>query len=734
MNPVYKFYLQAGDSDTLHEAYPVYGGNLALNYELEREQRFFRAKLSGKLTFLRADYDRIMAATFGTVFYLHLYKNTDAGATQFSPYYTAKFSITDCTVNTDDRTIVVQPQTIDRYTDVLAGIDNEYNLITLTPAMNAVSAYKRPLVQVYEAGADFLNCYIAGTSWEQDCTAEDDKDQLGTHYFFGLDSVFIQADITKPQYAGRYRGVMKKTGVTGDYEIYSATLQNEQGATQYSIDVNMLCLGCNYGSKWYGFLYLKDGDTTLYTCTVGSDYGQELTDFDSGNYVFEGDDDDFQFYLENVFMMARWLTDATSVPDITLYDLPSDDIGDVNKNYHKVARVTAGTFTISTNVSSTPTEYGVANDAGTLYYAPPTGTGTDWFLPVVQSQWQGQVSFWFLYSAVFQYLENVGRAAYTMRNAYPLWSCISVLLGQISSVTFAGTSDYSQFLYGSLAMRGTDVTRLFVTPKSNVLAGDYSTPAQKAMTTLGKFLDMLRNLYQLYWYIDESNRLRIEHISWFKNGGSYSGSPQVGIDLTTLLERRNDTPWGYGVNEYSYEKFNMAQRYQFQWMDDARIPFMGDAIEMLSPAVEEGKVEEVNMGDFSADLDYMLLNPSVFSQDGFALMGCIGSGNSWAVPFLTYQEGSISITIQNGYLSMYYIEPNYWIYDLPAKSVRINGVTYTLSNVARHKQQKVSVPMDNTEVDFLKLVKTGLGNGEIRAYSLPLTSRVAQLTLNYDTE
>lgn len=733
-SPQYRFFLQAGSTDTLHAANPVYGGNLALNYELEREQRFFRAKLSGKLTFLRGDYDRIMAASFGTVFYLTMQRATDAAGTVYADYYKAKFTITDCTVDMDDKTVQVQPQTTDRYDDILAGLSNEYNLIELQPAMALVSAYKRPMVQVYQVGEDFLNCYIAGTTWEQDCTGEDDKDRLGTHFYFGLDSIFILADVTNPTYAGRYRGVVKRASYSSDTETFTGTLTYITGTSQYYIEVNITCYGCNYGSKWYGNMYLKTGDTILYTCTVGT--LTDMNDFDSGNYVFEGDNDDFAIYFTNTFMMARWLTDVTSQSGLTLYDLPKDDIGDVNRNYHKCARVSLGTFYISTNTSSTPTEYGVANSAGTLYYAPPTELPTDWYLPVEQSLWEDSVSYWFYYSAVFQMLEDTGRAAYQMRNAYPLWSCIKALLSQVApNVTFEGTSTYSEVLYGSTNPMGDgQQIRLFCTPKSNVLAGDYSTPAQKAMTTLGKFLDMLRNMYQCYWFIDDSNRLRIEHISWFKNGGTYSQAQQIGIDLTTMLERRNDTAWTYGVNQYSYEKETMTQRYQFEWMDDARIPFMGEPIEVLSPAVEEGKVETVTIGAFSSDLDYMLLNPSVFSQDGFALLGVKYQSSQWVVPFTSYTRNGLTITLQNGYLAMYYIQYWYWLYDMPAKSVKVNGNTYTLTNVARRKQQKVSAPMGGDDVDFLKLVKTGLGNGEIRAVSLPLTSRVAQITLNYDTE
>ena len=737
MIPQYRFFLQVGANGTQVAASPVYGDNLALNYEMEQGQRFFRAKLNGKLTFYREDFTLIMAQPFGTVFYLYMEISTDPAGMTFAPYYKSKFTITDCTVNLDDRLITVQPQTTDQYDEVLAGMDNEYNLITLAPAMNGVTIRKRPLVQVYVAGSDFLNNYIAGTSWEQSCTANDNKNELGHVYWFGLDTIFCRIEVENAgDITGTYSGklVRTRTHMEGleNYEDYDVVLENDAGATDYYFNIDLTVKAGYYEDWWFGTIDLRRraGGTSV---SYSKKTFQSET-FNTGNYQLRGTAT-VNVYINNIFVMARWLTDATSVQSITLYDIPENDIAGENRNYHKVAQISVGCCYVSKNTSATPTQYGIANDAGTLYYAPPTNISNEWYMPIAQSEWENGTSYWFAYHLVFQYLEQQGMASYLLRNAYPLWSCISVLLAATgSSVTFAGTTAYSEFLYSNTNPISGEAIKLFVTPKSNILAGDYSVPAQKAMTTLGQFLDMLRNVYQLYWFIDADNRLRIEHIRWFKNGGSYASNSTIGIDLTELLEKRNATAWAYGVNEYTYEKEEMPQRYQFEWMDDERIPFKGDAIEILSPAVTEGKVENVSVGSFSSDIDYMLLNPSVFSQDGFALIGATGSGNSWSVPFLSYVQQGITTTLQNGYLAYVHLQPYYWVYDLPAKSVKINGTTYSLTYVSRRKQQRVTIPLGASDPDFVKLVKTEIGNGEIRAVSIPLSSRVAQVTLNYDTE
>lgn len=728
MIPSYRFYLQP-DRGTKALCHPIYGNSLALNYELEQGQRFFRAKLNGKITFVRDDYDNIMAEPFGKVFYFFIEKSTNAAGTAFSQYYKAKFAITDCTVNVDDRTITVQPQTTDQYDEVLAGLDNEYNLIQLAPVINSVDMYRRPLMQVYSVGAEELSCYMTSTDWKQDCTADNNKTRLGTTYHFGLDTLFLKVVISYSfTFSGTYTGRVVRTSYSSDDETFTGTLHS--ASSIYDIDVSITCNTGYYEDNWVGQMTLNnDGEPYYVAPIVGT--------FNSGQYRFEEVAEEVtSTFLATVtcnYMMARWITDATSVPNVTLYDIPAEDITEHNRNYHKCAMVTLGCCFQSNEVTSTPTEWGRVEGTSN-YYLPPSDMTAERYLPIAQDMWSGNTSYWFGYHVAIRYLENIGDKEITLKNAYPLWSCISVLLSQFSSTTFAGTSTYSQFLYASTNPVSGDSERLFVTPKSNILNGDYTTPAQKAMTTLGKFLDMLRNVYQCYWFIDASNRLRIEHISWFKWGGSYSSTPVIGIDLTEQLVSRSLTPWAYGVNEYTYEKQDMPQRYQFDWMDDATIPFMGEAIEILSPAVTEGKVEQISIGDFVADLDYMMLNPSVFSQDGLALLAASGSGNSWEVDFYYVTLNGVQYALQNGYLAMIYLQLQYWTYDLPAKSVKINGTTYELTEVSRRKQQKVTIPLGGDDPDMQKLVKTNIGNGEIRALSVPLGSRVAEVTLNYDTE
>ena len=75
----------------------------------------------------------------------------------------------------------------------------------------------------------------------------------------------------------------------------------------------------------------------------------------------------------------------------------------------------------------------------------------------------------------------------------------------------------------------------------------------------------------------------------------------------------------------------MAERYEYAWADETTTPFKGQAIEVLSPFVQQGKIEEVNIAKFNSDIDYIMLNPSDVSEEGFALMCCSVSGSTYTV-------------------------------------------------------------------------------------------------------
>ena len=104
------------------QAFPIYKDDLAKDFEKESNQEFFRAKLSGKLTFQSLDYDFIVAQPLDFQFVLEIFISYNAGQT-WTSYWRGTFWKTDCEFDNDAKTVVVQPTVWDQYNDVLAGMD-----------------------------------------------------------------------------------------------------------------------------------------------------------------------------------------------------------------------------------------------------------------------------------------------------------------------------------------------------------------------------------------------------------------------------------------------------------------------------------------------------------------------------------------------------------------------------------------------------------------------------------
>ncbi|MCM1077878.1 MAG: hypothetical protein NC344_06905 [Bacteroidales bacterium] len=830
----YRFFIRLGSGGAPHAVRPIYKDDLSIDYEKESGQQFFRAKLSGKLSFVREDYRYIIGAPLETTFFLDIEVSSDWGNT-WKPYYTGQFVMTDCTVNEADELITVQPDVSDVYNDILDGYENEYNLITCRPEIQPLYIARRPLIQVYISGDSVISCFLGGMAWEQDVTAVDDYNELIYKYHFAVDTEIKHAEVTGADYLsanGDYNGV-----VQGNYEDGTAKAELRHEPVRFvNTDTHMTFeVYLNELGKHYVRLRIVQDktNTVLYEYREAYDW-QGTYDIDLTPPAGSPATGKAHVYFTTRNIYARYLLDVEKFMGLDTYLLPSDDIAGSNRNYHRVIGYALGTTTFSDRMSDEPTEYGRTDTD--QYFMPPVSCGVK-FYPLAQSTWSN-FSLWFFFSQADDILDIEGRHTYKLKDAWPLASAINVLLAQFApDVKFYPTEEYSQFFYSEYNPLTRSTWKLYVTQKSNILAGEYSLAAQKAPATLKQFLDMLKNVFQCYWHV-EGDKLRIEHISWYMNGGSYSVMPEVGYDLTQLENIRNGKKWAFASSEYSWDKEDMPQRYQFEWMDECTTLFQGEPMEVMSAFVKKDKTEEVNVANFSADIDYMLLNPEAISSDGFALLcatqanalkayisGNIGGGsqgtdsehmmkldivpafrgqeaalriyamgggvaqveffdsggnsiysgssfgangetleydvtipaeaaqmsfhvlqghvnitiysmrvkNALEVPFITLRRDGVNHSMQNGYLSFAWLQPNLLLYNMPAWTIKVNGEDMEAKSIQRNKKQTVTFPTRGETIDLNDLVRTDIGNGQIEKISINLSSRMAKATLQYDT-
>jgi hypothetical protein len=670
--------------------HPIYKDDVSLEYTKESKQRFLRAGLSGTLKFIGSDFDYIQSQPFETEFLLFIEKSNDNGLT-WADYHPGVFYKTDCTIDADNNTIEAKINIKDQYTEVLAKMEDEYDLIKLAAEKTRVSIEKRPLLQIYHPGDSVVSCFLGGNVWEQDVIEPTTDIGLITNtYNFGLASTLHKWEVTNTPYGyGTIQGsplfcvgdyvknsqgdFIGRNGVYGISELWSGNtmryLIHPDSFVKTSEDIGSVYIDSN-SHKWiiylassefenigvlaykhtfelpssgtltweYGGINHSSINYDIYENRSGSGYytriyriSDSTTMFRSIQYlsplIYDAEaplmpyHDSARGYLNAFYKQpseyyARFLISAKSMFGVEAPMLTDDDLVAYNRNYERAFVYNIDCIVANNNASESATKYGIAPDE--LYYESPNSP-TDIFYPILKSTW-GYSSLWLSYESLDQSQETEGRKVYIMNDAVLISDAIKILLAQIDpTISHDGTSEYSNFLYsGDNPITHGDF-KLAITQKSNILIGEYGLPAQKAPITLKNILDMLQACYQCYWCIID-NKLIIEHVTWFKSGGTYGVNPLISFNASTSYHRKNNKPWDYGTLRYSFDKYEMPELFSFSWMDECTESFDGYPIKINSKFVTRGRKEEINVSQFSSDVDYMLLNPEAFSKEGFALL------------------------------------------------------------------------------------------------------------------
>ena len=134
---MYKFYI----NDV--RVFPNFKSDLAKEIARETGQMFFREKLSSKLVFQGADFDRLAYADLETAFNLRIeYRNN-------KEYFKGVFYQTDCSIDYNNRILEASISPLDAYTEILENLDKEIDLVAAAPKLMDLTAFKRPVIQVY---------------------------------------------------------------------------------------------------------------------------------------------------------------------------------------------------------------------------------------------------------------------------------------------------------------------------------------------------------------------------------------------------------------------------------------------------------------------------------------------------------------------------------------------------------------------------------------------------------
>lgn len=724
--PTYRFSLEI--SLVFTEVNPVYDDGLEKVTEKASGEEYYRETLNGSFAFLRDDYALIAGTSIEEQINFNMEK---WDGNQWQTYFSGYFTKADCKFEVDECgegicRVDITPR--DFYGAILGGMDKEFDLVELEPPKTGFNFTRQPIFQVYSLGDSVMTCYLGGTYFELEVPVPvSDVSDLFSTYFFGYagSHLVVFGDVLDPDISGEYINNVTLAALSATPSYVRKT----DGA--YSITLNA-------GTTEWEVKNVSTG-TVMYKSAPGAAlFEDDIVSIVGGHIA--------HCRGKNIF--TRFITNQLSVGSSPTSAIPASDIVSSPAAYDRVlaigltdSDVPEGTdwenvIIAHAGHSPTPTRYGKFPDGAPFfageYFTIPAGAGSGAIYPQGQSTWPG-ASFWFQYDSVLRDFQESGAELIQVADAYKLADALDAILQELNpGVSHSESDTFSDFLYGaSNAIRGA-VKYPIITPKTNITVGEYGQPAKKGPVKLADILQYLWAAYRCKWHIGASGNFIVEHISYYENGGTYSGT-EVSADLTTLTDPQTGKNWEHGANRWEYEKEEMPERIEPGWMDRTTREFEGYPIVVRSVFVQKGNIEQQKASRFTSDIDYMQLQPEDIGKDGFAVVECTQSKGVYTVPYveITLPDGA-EFKLQNGYLAFIYLHPNYHRYGLPASLIRLNEEDTTALSVTRRKIQEIDYPLIGI-TEPIKLVTTGLGTGKILELRENVAGEYLSVKIAHDT-
>lgn len=251
---------------------------------------------------------------------------------------------------------------------------------------------------------------------------------------------------------------------------------------------------------------------------------------------------------------------------------------------------------------------------------------------------------------------------------------------------------------------------LYFFQKDDIIDPTATKKAWKGMLSFKRLMQILRDVFQVYWYL-ESGKFKMEHISYWTNLiPGYAANPVIDYDLTVL----DDGAHILGLNRYEFKKVNMPNREHFTMMESGFEDFIGVDIIYSGICTNQRKVDQIRdytVNDITTDVWFIQNNPNDISKEGFVMI----------IDYSMVQGGTNAVNgilsgafIANAPLSWANLHNDYWKWDRVIIEGNMNNTLTTFYDAMKIKIQKdIKFPICCNEFDPTNLITTQIGNGEV---------------------
>ena len=708
------------------QVYPRYSDDLDKVSEKSKEYAGSRVELSSSLTFIGDDYNRIVEADYGTVFYITI----DRGI--YKDYFKGKFTINDCNVDKDMNMLSVKLTTNDEYKKIDEIYTTDVLLNELELGKIKVNYKRNILIQTYVTnnieGDSYVTNHQGGIFWEQSCTPS-------TAFAIANSSEWVVSSAYDPKafcYTDTpyldFNGTWQATDIwnTGRAQTYLHSSGNYEMQRYFRFG------SFNNVFYWWELKDLRADVVTWISEELNSgDDGFGIHDITKFTFVQVGNIN-ILYVAEEKIIFSRALIDddSSSIPDTEKYVNPqafcqneqyTNIIIDESSGSLIIDMINEVQITVSKDVQINPTIYNV-NPDGKYFKKNESATDYDNY-PLALNYW-GWFSIWIQSSAdliTAQYEYDTDTFTY----GYTLGSIIDGILAKFN----VDKQFISDFFSNTNNPIGSDVkTTPILTEVSNMSGIDPKNNilAKNGKLSLSKIMGYLES-YGLKWDLTDTH-FRVEHDFFYKNGESYSAAPGVGIDLVDKTSTRNLKSWAYGKNQYTIDDLDEKKYIEYE-VDECSDFFLTSKIEL---DIQNEESDQVRFDGFISDVAYInAMSAEIKSSGSFAFLLIDSSDN---ILYKSFFAKGTTINAQNLQASLPYTSNKYLRYNHSPANVDIDDNTVAVEGYFRPVIQEVTYPLVETESDpnMNRLVKTDLGNGFIIKNIVNLPYRYCKIILRHE--
>lgn len=634
-----------GDTTATRTCFPLHGDDLAISIDREQGEWYYTRNLDGKLVFKRDDYDWIMAREFDGTFTLNIKESHDNGSTWFD-YFTGTFSRASLEIDQDNHQATLNGLKEGVEDLIKNGAKEDYDLMKLIPDSYAkeVQGQVPPALALVDYRSTSIDksdifCGGAATAGGYDSKHADSGFNVGVRVTsddsWNFRGVFAEAQ-------------MKNDSVTNANGLYAGTLSYNPGpdpgidyylsGTLYGPNGYYMVMGWSYievaghDVKIRSLILYDSNDIEIEMKTIG--YSTDLHDNVSPSSLIFGTVTVYFHYIR-----ATLLTQSGG---------NADNILDTGDYYKRMAAFQGSglTVTITANTSEQPNGHrmvpGSDEYGGTPQYFAPPDTEHNW-IPLAEDNWNYGSMWYTIQPSVANGLTDPAKiGTFRWTRCWTIGCCIMHLLKRITNdkVVFSESTDYSQFLYGNPnPVEGHEPFQWLVTQKSNVMR-PAAGGASRCPVRLDWFFELLRNAFNCYYWFEKRNDgkydFKIEHVEYFRHGGTYTPNTQDDppLDLTRLKPVRNFLRNGQPAkryadqtNRYTFDLDGMVEKYTYSWQGDGGgDDFKGNPMYFRAGWIEKGSSEDHQVDNIFADLGWLMLNAGTATEssknyDGLFIFG-----------------------------------------------------------------------------------------------------------------